>query len=144
MSAFWSLYIFCLGMLGIDCGCGDMGWQIDPFIFDWRLQWHFCWVDITLRIWHHMKLTFMSHVWVLLHFWAYFTTFGYTISYSLYIYHCFIHMCYLSLTSLSNIACNYDHCYSNLWHLFVLHISVIVHVNFHSLYMLCLHYTYGS
>ena len=27
---------FCLGMLGIDCGCRDMAWQIDPLIFDWR------------------------------------------------------------------------------------------------------------
>ena len=32
---------FCLGMLGIDCGWGDMAWQIEPLIFDWRLQWHF-------------------------------------------------------------------------------------------------------
>ena len=135
---------FCLGMLGIHCRCGDMAWQIKPLISDWRLQWQFRQVDITLRIWHCMKLTFMSHVWVLLYFWAYFTTFGCTISYSLYIYHCFIHMCYMSLTSLSNIECNHDHCNSSLWHLFVLHISVIVCVNFHSLYMLCLHSTYGS
>ena len=62
------LHIFCLGMLGIDCGCRDMAWQINPLIFDWRLQGHFCQVDITLRIWHCMKLTFMSDVWVLLHF----------------------------------------------------------------------------
>ena len=101
-------------------------------------------VDIMLRIWHRMKLTFMSDVWVLLHFWAYFTTFGCTISYSSYIYHYFIHMCYLSFTSLSNIECNHGHCNSSLWHLFALNISVIVHFNFHSLYMLCLSSTYGS
>ena len=135
---------FCLGMLGIDCGCRDMAWQINPLIFDWRLQCHFCQVDITLRIWHHMKLIFMSDVWVLLHFWAYFTTFGCRISYSSYIYHCFIHLCYLSLTLLCNIECNHDHCNSSLWHLFALNISVIVHFNFHSLYMLWLSYKYGS
>ena len=39
------LHIFCLGMLGIDCGCRDMAWQIAPLIFDWRLQWHFHQVD---------------------------------------------------------------------------------------------------
>ena len=135
---------FCLGMLGIDCGCRDMAWQINPLIFDWRLQWHFCQVDITLRIWHHMKLIFMSDVWVLLHFWAYFTTFGCRISYSSYIYHCFIHLCYLSLTLLCNIESNHDCCNSSLWHLFALNISVIVHFNFHSLYMLWLSYKYGS
>ena len=138
------LHILCLGMLGIDCGCRDMAWQINPLIFDWRLQWHFHQVDITLRIWHCMKLTFMSDVWVLLHFWAYFITFGCTISYSLYIYHCLIHMCYLSLISLSNIECNHGHCNSSLWHLFALNISVIVHFNFHSLYILCLSSTCGS
>ena len=81
------LHIFCLGMLGIDSGWRDMAWQINPLIFDWRLQWHFSQVDITLRIWHRMKLTFMSDVWVLLHFWGYFIKFRCTISYSSYIYH---------------------------------------------------------
>ena len=94
----------------------------------------------TVWNWH----LFMSDVWVLLHFWVYFTTFGYTISYTSYIYHCFIHMCYLSLTLLSNIECNHDHCNSSLWHLFALNISVIIHFNFHSLYMLWLSYKYGS
>ena len=135
---------FCMGMLGIDCGCRDMAWQINLLIFDWRLQWHFHLVDITLRIWHHMKLIFMSDISVFLHFWAYFTTFGWTISYSSYIYHCFIHMCYLSFTLLSNIACNHDHCNSSLWHVFALNISAIVHFNFHSLYMLWLSSKYGS
>ena len=54
------LQFFCLGMLGIDCGCRDMAWQINPLIFDWRLQWHFSQVDTTLRVWQHLKLTFMS------------------------------------------------------------------------------------
>ena len=91
------LYIFCLQILGIDCGCRDITWQINPLIFDWRLQWHFSQVDTTLKIWHSMQLTFMSDVWVLLHFWEYFTKFGCTISYSSYIYHCFIKMWYMSL-----------------------------------------------
>ena len=91
------LHIFCLEMFGIDRGCRDMAWQINPFIFDWRLQWHFSQVDTTLRIWHSTKLTFLSDVWVLLHFWAYFTKFGCTISYSSYIHHCFIKMWYMLL-----------------------------------------------
>ena len=36
------LHIFCLGMLGIDCGCRDMAWQINSLIFHCRLQWYFC------------------------------------------------------------------------------------------------------
>ena len=60
----------CLGILSIDCWCRDMAWQIDPLIFHWMLHWQFHWVDITLMIWHCMTLTFMSHVWVFLHFWA--------------------------------------------------------------------------
>ena len=90
-------HIFCLGMLGIDHKWRDMAWQINPLIFDWRLQWHFSQVDTTLRIWQHVKQTFMSDVWVLLHFWEYFTKFGCTISYSSYIYHCFIKMWYMLL-----------------------------------------------
>ena len=65
------------------------GMTDQPLIFDSRLQWHFCQVDTTLRIWHSMKLTFMSNVWVRLRFWEYFTKFGCTISYSSYIYDCF-------------------------------------------------------
>ena len=71
-----SVYIFtyfCLGMLGIDSGWSDMTWQTIPLISDWRLQWHFNQMDTTLRIWHSAKLTFMSDVWVLLHFTEYFS-----------------------------------------------------------------------
>ena len=135
---------FCLGILSIDCRCRDMAWQIHPLIFHWMLHWHFHWVDITRIIWHCMKHTFISHVWVFLHFWAYVTTFGCIISYTLYIYLCFIYMSYLSLTFLYNIAYNYDYCYSSLWHMFVLHTSVNVHANVHFLYMLCWHCGYGS
>ena len=134
----YMLMCFCF-WYSIDCRCRDLAWQIDPLIFHLMLHWHFHWVDITLMIWHCMKLTFISHVWVFLHFWAYVTTFGCTISYTLYIYHCFIYMSYLSLTFLYNIAYNYDYCYSSLWHMFVLHISVNVHAN-----MLCWHCGYGS
>ena len=141
----FDIFTYCfLGILGIDCWCRDMAWQIDPLIFHWMLHWQFCWVDITLMIWHCMTLTSMSHVWVCLHFWAYDTTFGCTISCTLYIYHCLIYMSYLSLTLLYKIAYNYDYCYSSLWHMFVLHIFVNVHTNFHFLYMLCLHCGYGS
>ena len=50
-----------------------------------------------------------------------------TISYSSYIYHCFIKMWYMSITQLSNIECNYDHCNSSLWHLFALYLLSVTH-----------------
>ena len=125
------LHIFCLGMLGIDCGCRDMAWQINDLIFDWRLQWH-----------HPQDLTsYETNIYARCLSTSTFLNIFYacTIPYSSYMYHCFIHMCYLSLTLLSNIECNQDHC-----NLFALNISVIVHFNFHSLYMLCLNHKYGS
>ena len=52
---------------------------------------------------------------------------GCTISYSSYIYHCFIIMWYMSITQLSNIECNHDHCNSSLWHLFALYLLSVIH-----------------
>ena len=65
LPTFWYLHIFCLGMLGIDSGWKNMAWQMNPLIFDWRLQWHFSQMDTTLRIWH-------STNWHLCHMFDYF------------------------------------------------------------------------
>ena len=52
---------------------------------------------------------------------------GCRMSYSSYIYHCFIKVWYMSIKQLSNIECNHDHCNSSLWHLFALYILSFTH-----------------
>ena len=130
VSTLWNFYIlFCVGMLGRNCGWSDMAWQMNPSYLTAGYS------DIFLR-WISVLWCDMVPNWHLFEMFVHFCIFESILSrwaciiwYSWYLYECFTKMWFLSIKQLWHIVCNHDYCNSSLWHLFVLYLVHVTHIH---------------